>query len=85
MDEALPHVQQGVGVECEGCNVVDEHDVHTEALPAGIWQNGVYIGCSMHIVRVSVPADSICKHAVTMQLSACDMDGACHLTVISRA
>ena len=36
LDQALPHVQQRVGVQSEGGRVVDEHNVHTEALPATV-------------------------------------------------
>ena len=44
--EALPHVQQGVGVQSESRNVVDQHDPHTKLLPATVRQNRVDVGCS---------------------------------------
>ena len=38
-DQALPHVQQGVGVQSECCYVVNQHYVHAEALPPAVGQD----------------------------------------------
>ena len=48
LDQALPHVQQRVGVQSECRYVVNQHDVHAQALPAAVGQDRVHIGCKSH-------------------------------------
>lgn len=68
MNPLFPHIQQGIGVQCEGADVVEQHDPHGERLPAAVGQHRIDIGCIASALSASPVEHSM--HAVCSQ---CDI------------
>ena len=52
-DGLLPHIQQRVGVQGEGANVVEQHDPDGEGFPPTARKHRVDIGCKAQTAQLN--------------------------------